>query len=528
MKTRRSKFLLRTVCVLLTTVLIGAVAFHVDENTHYFDGEVQSYYQSLISAGFPKDYAASLTELHLLHPTWQFEPLMITAACQQYTWNYVIAKETEDVENNLISSDKSQKKYRHPLYFNVYDAGYYPASVSAVKYFMDPRNFLNETDIFQFYDLGSTEHIGIDAVKAVLAPTFMANTLLENGKTYAEYFQEVGQALGVSPIYLAVKARQEQGSNGSSPVISGKCGTLLNVYYQNNTQYSEYGNAVLTPSSGHTSSELLELDRLYNIFNIGAYGNGLFSIYYNAMRYARAGTSDMRDVWGSAAWNTIWKSIYGGAYSIKTSYIDRYQSTIYLQKFNVDSRSDRNFWGQYMQNVGGALTEGRTLYTAFASVGALDSACTFLIPVYADMPTVACSDPANGSCSYLAVATDKYDYDIRLTAPIEATSNDTAIYLSQQIAVGGTLHITGTIAHSYGISALEYQWDMQGEWTQCSSDGSLALSVSVDFSENTSHILVIRGRAMYDHDDSAKKSNYNILCAVIYVDVVPSPLDEFS
>ncbi len=528
MKSKRVKILLRTVCVLLTLVMVGAVVFHVSGNERYFEGEAEAYYQSLCNAGFPEDYAAALTELHLLHPSWEFVPLMITKAHPLYTWSYVIAQETKEIDNNLISSDVSQIPYRHPLYSDVFDAGHYPASVEAVKYFMDPRNFLNETDIFQFYDLASGADVRIEAVEAVLASTFMENAVLENGKTYAEYFLEVGRALSVSPIYLAVKARQEQGTDGSSPVIMGSCGTLLNGYYQNNTQYSEYGNAILAPSEGHTKAELLQFNGLYNIFNVGASGNGLFSIYYNAMKRAQSGTEAMEVAWGSAEWNTVWKSIYGGAYSIKTSYIDRYQNTIYLQKFNVDSRSDRNFWGQYMQNVGGALTEGRTLYTSFASIDALDSTCTFLIPVYGCMPSQSSADPARGTCSYLAKATDKYTYNANLTAPVQKSDSNQALYLTQQIASGGTLSLTGGVSHSYGISHLEYQWDGAGDWTPCSYGGALNLSLSVDFSENTLHILVIRGRAAYDHGNSAKKSNYNFLCAVVYVEVVSPPKATLS
>ncbi|MBQ9785177.1 MAG: hypothetical protein IJW29_06720 [Clostridia bacterium] len=523
MKSKRVKLLLRTVCIVLTCIIVGAVVFHVSGNERYFAGEAEAYYQALCNAGFPEDYAAALTELHLLHPTWEFVPLKVSQTQPLYTWSYVIAQETNEIDNNLISADESQIPYRHPLYKDVFDAGHYPASVEAVKYFMDPRNFLNEADIFQFYDLSSYENVSLEAVEAILASTFMENTYLENGMTYAEYFLAVGRELSVSPIYLAVKARQEQGSGGTSPIISGSCGTLLNQYYQNNTQYSEHGNAILSPSDGHSESELLALNGLYNVFNVGAKGNGLFSIYYNAMKRAQTGTDVMREAWGSPEWNTVWKSIYGGAYSIKASYIDRYQNTIYLQKFNVDSRSDRNFWGQYMQNVGGALTEGRTLYTSFASIGALDGKCTFLIPVYAGMSSEPSNDPAFGTCSYLAKATNKFTYSGELNAPVQTIDSMHALYLTQKIAVGGTLSLTGTFSHSYGISQLEYQWDGTGDWISCSDDGTLNLSLPVNFSENTSHILVIRGRAAYDHGDSAKKSNYNFLCAVVYVDVLPPP-----
>ena len=523
MDSKKRNRIIRISCVVLALVILTGVLVHVSGSTRYFSGEAEVYYQSLLEKGFPEDYAVSLTELHLLHPNWSFTPLLITEGKSSYTWDYVIKREMEESDdNNLISANDSYKAYRHPTNTTLYDASSYQASKNALEYFMDPRNFLNETDIFQFYDLASSGEVAISAIEAVLVSTFMEDELLENGLTYAEYFLQVGAELNVDPIYLAVKARQEQGTGGTSPVISGTCGALLNRYYQNNTQYSEAGNAILTPSEGHTSEELLALDGLYNIYNNNAYGNGLFTIYYRAMKRAEKGTADMMEAWGSPAWNTIWKSIYGGAYSIKTSYIDRYQNTIYLQKFNVDSRSDRNFWGQYMQNVGGALTEARRLYTSFASNGALDSKCSFQIPVFEGMPHDACPDPANGTCSYLATADRKYDYSFSLDEPFLRTEANRSIYLSHELYTGSTLNLRGSVTHSYGVKGLEYRWDDE-EWIPLSDSDSFEISLPNHFSEGSSHILVIRGIAAYDHSVSAKKSNYNFLCAVIYVDVVPPP-----
>ncbi len=524
MDRKKRNHLIRIVCVLLTLIVLTSVLIHVSGSTQYFSGEAEVYYQSLLDAGFPEDYAVDLTELHLLHPTWTFTPLLITAEKSSYTWDYVIKREMEISEdNNLISANESYKAYRHPTNTTLYDASSYQASKAAVEYFMDPRNFLNETDIFQFYDLSSASEVSLEGVKAVLASTFMEDALLENGLTYAEYFLQIGTELKVNPIYLAVKARQEQGTGGTSPVIGGACGTLLNHYYQNQTQYSEFGNAILTPANGHTSEELLAFDGLYNIYNNGAYGNGLFTIYYRAMKRAQTGTAAMIDIWGTPEWNTLWKSIYGGAYSIKTSYIDRYQNTVYLQKFNVDSRAgDRNFWGQYMQNVGGSLTEARTLYSSFASNGALDSTCSFLIPVYGGMPHGVCADPANGTCSYLATADRKFDYSVSLNAPLAKDSANSPLYLSHELYTGASLDLRGSVEHSYGVKALEYRWDNE-EWLPLSDDGTMEISLPNHFSEGSSHILVIRGSAEYDHSVSSKKSNYNFLCAVIYVDVVPPP-----
>ncbi len=527
MKKKSKKLVLAIACVALVACLIGGIVFVVSGNTRYFEGEAEEYYQSLLAAGFPEDYARPLTELHLLHPEWSFTPLLITEGNPLYRWDYVISQETKDAETNLIFGADDYNAYRHPLNFETYDSGYYQASTAAVKYFMDPRNFLNETDIFQFYDLSSAHSVGIEEVEAVLSETFMADTTLENGKTYAEYFILVGEELDVNPVYLAVKARQEQGSNGNSPVLSGKCGSLLAEYYENGTQISEGGNSVLAPADGYTSEELLALDGYYNLFNIKASGNGLFAIYHSAMKRAQSGTENMTEAWGSPAWNTVWKSLYGGAYTIKTSFIDRYQNTIYLQKFNVDSRAaDRNFWGQYMQNVAGSLTESRTLFGAFASSGVLDGRCSFVIPVYEGMPKNNCKDPAGGRCSYLAIATEKYDSATFLADPI-LQMNEETIYDTIQMYANDSLRLRGIMTHSYGVKKVEYRWD-DGEWQTLCEGGKFDTSLPTSFETGTSHILTLRTVANYDHTVSNQKSSYTVLSAVFYVNVVERPKIHIS
>ena len=516
---------MRILCLILVISFFPVVTLiWANADTRYFEGDAEVYYQELLDAGFPEDYAHSLTELHLLHPNWSFTPLLITEGNSLYRWDYIIEQETTDPSLNLISSNESYIAYRHLFNLETYDSGYYQASKAAVEYFMDPRNFLNETDIFQFYNLSAAHNVGIEEVEAVLAGTFMENAILENGKTYAENFLEVGQALDVNPVYLAVKARQEQGVAGASPVLSGDCGTLLAEYYANGTQISENGNKVLAPSEGHTEEELLALNGYYNFFNIKASGNGLFTIYYNAMKRAQSGTDDMSEEWGSPAWDTIWKSMWGGAYTIKTSFIDRYQNTIYLQKFNVDSRAaDRNFWGQYMQNVAGSLTESRTLFGAFASSGVIDGPCSFVIPVYEGIPKNACKDPAGGTCSYLAQATNKYDCPVFFSLPFLLTNPNT-VYQNFWRYPDQTIRLRGLVDHSYGVNRIEYRWD-DGEWKTLCQDSKFDITISLPEGSvpDTSHILVVRTVADYDHSDSSKKSNWSVLSAVFYVNICERP-----
>ena len=98
-------------------------------------------------------------------------------------------------------------------------------------------------------------------------------------------------------------------------------------------------------------------------------------------------------------WDTLEKSIAGGAAVLADRFVTNHQDTPYLLKFNVDVRSvtatgkSRNFWGQHAQNIVAAYAEGRTLARAFATAGATEENYRFLIPVYEGMPESATPRP---------------------------------------------------------------------------------------------------------------------------------------
>lgn len=379
--------------------------------------QTDPYTQALIDKGFPVSYAEKLTKLHYLHPTWEFKPLCITEMKQEYTWEYVLAKQTDNPKTNLINKGKNFVAYRHPTNTELYDSGWYQASFQAVSYFMDPENFLNEKDIFMFQDLKYSEVVTTDIVESALIGTFMSDAILYDDVTYAAYLAEVGKQLNVDPLHLAARLRQEQGLSGTSPLIKGQCGDRLWYYYENQIQ-TENDKQILTPDSGHTEQSLLAYNGLYNYFNIGASGTGYFAIYLGAMKEAQKGTAEMAEAWGgSSAWDTPAKAIYGGAYKLTHKYVGDYQNTLYLQKFNVDPRSLRNFWGQYMQNVGAALSEARTIFNSLYASGCIDLPYHFLIPVYEGKPE-SNPDPAQGQCDNYAQSDARIQYESKLTSPV--------------------------------------------------------------------------------------------------------------
>ena len=516
--------------VLLASVLLisalMALPFSASGPDAPFTGIAVEYYRELITKGFPKDYAQSLTNLHLLHPDWIFTPLNVTQTNASYTWNYVIQKETETPTINLVSGGSSYRAYRHEENTQIYDSGYYQPSTDAVMYFMDARNFLNEADIFQFYNLSLGATPSLEAVEAVLQGSFMENATLQNGKGYAEYLIEIGEEIGIDAVYLAAKLLQEQGVHGTSPLISGKCGDKLWEFYSEQKQQTEGSNPspIIPPTEGETEADLKALNGLYNPFNISATGTGVFTIYKKALLYARQGSSSMAEAWGgSPAWDTDWKGIYGGALFIKQKYIDRHQCTIYLQKFDVDGRNPNgNFKNQYMQNIAGALSEGRSFYRAFASNDALDTACQFLIPVYKGMPTQPSADPAGGTCASYAVSTNRYTTTATITDPHRFRAQDQPIRGELTVTPGNALVLAGEFTHSYGVTGLEYSFDGQS-WISCSSSGELNLQISENLPDYGEHLFLIRGEAAYDGTNSSKRLNRYFLCAVMQLHMLPPP-----
>ncbi|MBE7065068.1 MAG: hypothetical protein E7384_04550 [Ruminococcaceae bacterium] len=394
--------------VLMLAVLVGN--YSIVSNVQKVDAATAEYIQSLRDAGFPESYVTTLVALHEQHPTWQFEPVMITQLDSKMTWDYVTSTENSaagDTYYNLVTTSTwapgdwgslGQANYS-PYYdssnTNLYDSGWRKASLEAIKYFMDPRNFLNEDDIFMFESLEyNSAYQNATNVNTALSGSFMANANCDNGMTYAQHITNVGATYNISPIFLASRLRQEQGT-GESPQVNGTLGTTLWDLYSSKADYDANGNVVwgtVSKDTSFTQSELLQYDGYYNFFNMGASGTGVFAIYLGAGREAK-----------TAGWTTKAAAITGGAQKVSNNFIKDYQNTLYFQKFNVDPRSGDTFpYGQYMQNIAAPLTEGRTVKSSYENNGLFEVAHKFKIPVYSGMPETRCADPANGNSYYSA------------------------------------------------------------------------------------------------------------------------------
>ena len=169
-------------------------------------------------------------------------------------------------------------------------------------------------------------------------------------KLYVDIIMDAAAQSGVSPYVLAAMILQEQGTNGGSPLISGN--------------YSGYPG-------------------YYNFFNVEAYQSGSMSAIQTGLRYASQSGSYGRP------WNTVEKSIIGGAQNYGDNYVKAGHNTFYLKKFNV--QGSNLYKHQYMTYIQGAASEAERLSKAYSSVK--DSALEFQIPVYNNMPETACAAP---------------------------------------------------------------------------------------------------------------------------------------
>ena len=313
-----------------------------------------NYEQGLIAQGFPASYAKLLAILHEQYPNWQFVPVHTGL-----DWNTVISEESKAGRNLIHKTSNDAKKSVASTEYNYYtntwtirdSSGWVTAHPDYIAYCMDPRNFLNVENIFMFESLSFSSAHNVAGVQAITHNTFMANDVADAGGTlnYANAFMTIGQEVGVSPYHLASRVRQEQGANGTSPLISGT--------------YPGYEN-------------------LYNYFNYGAYGTPESVLYANGLTYAR-----------NQGWTSRYSSLLGGAQLLAKNYINVGQDTLYFQKFNVVNK-DKLFTHQYMTNVEGAISEGKSVAGAYSDK---TQAFVFEIPVYLNMPEAPVQFTASGN-----------------------------------------------------------------------------------------------------------------------------------
>lgn len=324
----------------------------------------KEFEKMLTQEKFPASYKQSLRTLHSKYPYWQFK-----AFHTGVSWEDALKAECE-LGVNLISNTKGQawKSMEEGAYdaetgtWKVFDGStWVAASKAAIAFYMDPRNFLNERNIFQFELLEyQSQYQTKDGINSIIQNTPFYNKSfkykdLETGKEasmkYVTAFVRAAKNSGVSPYHLASRVKQE--------VVTSATTTSLAV-------------------SGTNAS----YPGIYNFYNIGATSGKNPAV--RGLKWASTGTTYLRP------WTDPYRSIVGGAQYIGTSYISKGQNTGYLQKFNMTS--NQRYAHQYMTNVEAAYSEAIKTKQAYA--GSMDKTpIIFSIPVFENMPSANCPAP---------------------------------------------------------------------------------------------------------------------------------------
>ena len=272
------------------------------------------------------------------HPNWKFQPVYLNL-----DFNTAVEGEYANNRTNLVDTTVYKGEW---IRENPYSSGeWYSASRKAIAYMMDPRNFLDDVNVFQFQYLNDYLNgvATLEGIQDQVNGTFLNN--------YANDINTACLNQNVNPYYVIARLFQEQGKKGTS-IGTGMDGGDGKTYY--------------------------------NPFNIGAeLGNDYETALATAKKYG---------------WDSMQKAIQGGIDFLKANWLENAQNTLYLNKFDVDASNGTPLYThQYMQNLTAAYSEARTLRGCYYDTNKLNSDFVFYIPLYENMPKEVSPSPLNNT-----------------------------------------------------------------------------------------------------------------------------------
>lgn len=347
---------------------------------------------NLRAQGFSESYIEDLAALQKAHPNWKF-----------------VAFKTGLDFDDAVKGELAGT----------------PTTETNLRAYLDPRNWLNEKYIFQFESIKKSDAVqSVSSVNAILKNTWMANSkityldTLGNSKTvdevasYANAMIKASNDTNLSANYIAAKIRQENGrTENTATAVRGDVAPFRGIYnYFNIGAYvtasdglawaagflkankdtvlydgtNATASPIVTVSNGQRMTYVKEDGEYYRVTLYNELGNGK----YEGKETGYILKSDVNTTYMGnygRPWTDPNKAIYYGAKYIANGYLT-YQYTMYLQKFNVNAQSGNLYRHEYMTNVSGAASEGYHLYSGYSNAGLLNSAHTFYIPVFNNMP----------------------------------------------------------------------------------------------------------------------------------------------
>lgn len=380
------------------------------------------YSEYLTKLGFPDNYIPKLLELHVKYPNWQFKVMnvdkdfneLVRLEYDGYSKGWSLIEDTGSYIDGYKSFDSWSYNYLTNVFSTNFSGGgsvWYAANKKTIEYYLDPRNFLNERQIFMFESLSyNADYHTKEGIEVMLKGSFMEGKLADsvNNKTYVDAFIDAAITHNVSPYVLVSRVIQEVGIKGNT-IVSGTV-----------SGYEGY----------------------YNFYNIQAYGNSASETIARGLAYAK-----------EQGWNSPYKAIIGGASFLGSNYIGVGQDTLYLQKWDLVGPNYANH--QYMQNIQAPSTESIKTYNGYKNIGLVNSSFVFTIPVIKNIPTetkLPNSGNPNNYLSSLAVnggyLFDKatHDTEFKLNLDINTTSIDisaTKVYSGSVVTGTGSVSLSG-------------------------------------------------------------------------------------
>lgn len=384
--------------------------------------DYKEYSEYLSKLGFPDTYIPKLVELHVKYPNWKFEAMkvdldfneLIRLEYDGYSKGWSLLEDTGRYYDGLKSFDSWSYNYLTNVFSTNFTGGgsvWYAASKNTIAYYADPRNFLNERQMFMFESLSyNASYHTKEGIEVMLKGTFMEGKYSdeENNKTYVDAFLDAALKHNISPYVLISRVIQEVGAKGSS-IVSGTV-----------SGYEGY----------------------YNFYNIEAYGNSSSETIANGLKHAK-----------EKGWNNPYKAIIGGASFLGDSYVDAGQDTLYLQKWDLVGPNYANH--QYMQNIQAPSTESIKTYNGYNNIGLVNSAFVFKIPIIKNMPTETKLPNVGNPNNYLSslsvngsylfeTASTKTDFNLNLDANTTSVTIDaTKVYSGASVGGTGSVSLSG-------------------------------------------------------------------------------------
>ena len=398
------------------------------------DADFESY---LNQQGFPESYKNGLRQLHAEFPNWVFKAFQTNL-----DWNTVLDAELSGtgslVESSSVSSWKSTDAGKYDWSSSTWPgfdgATWVAASREIVAYYMDPRNFLDESYVFQFLEQSYKENVQtLSGLQSMLKGSFMEGSVsltndsaLRSGSTASSSgttstasaaasssdsvidFSGPGESGTSSSVSTAETAADSNSvvtadgpggtaSTSSENVVPGGSASsdgsrsqasyaeiIMEAAQQSGVSPYVLAAMILQEQGSGSSDSISGQSGYYNYFNVGAYATSEMTAVQRGIWYAAQSGSYNRP------WTSIEKSIVGGALFYAENYLNAGQNTLYLKKWNV--QGSNMYKHQYMTNVPGAAEEGAKLSAAYSS-DMKSAAHEFSIPVYLNMPDTAAAKP---------------------------------------------------------------------------------------------------------------------------------------